>query len=265
MKTKTLIGLVIVLAAIIGIGAYCYFVLPKTSGGVKETPNPGQEYSIENKTISEEADKYGIAVDYPQISGYPGKEEGFNTIINGFVQQEIYSFKEPFGSPDTSNLPEEDAGMKSSMGINYEIKESSKDFVSVLFNESEYLPGQAHPNSWMMTINYDFLLGRGVYLEDLFKNGSDYLTVLSDYAAQDLINQIKNGQYDSDEQFVREGTKPTAENFSVFTVEKEGLVIHFNNYQVGPYSAGQAEVVVPYSLLESIAAENGLLVKAASL
>ena len=82
-------------------------------------------------------------------------------------------------------------------------------------------------------------------LSDLFKADSDYLGAIADYAVNDLKAR--------DALFFEEGAAPTAENYQIWNLTPEGLLITFDPYQVAPYAAGTQEVLVPYlELLEII-------------
>ena len=46
-----------------------------------------------------------------------------------------------------------------------------------------------------------------------------------------------------------DGAKPTPENYAVWNVSADGLVITFNEYQVAAYAAGPQEVVIPFVIM----------------
>jgi uncharacterized protein DUF3298 len=56
----------------------------------------------------------------------------------------------------------------------------------------------------------------------------------------------------------QEGTRPRAENFMNWNIVPEGILISFEDYQVGPHSFGQPEFVVPFSHLKSAVRRDGL-------
>jgi hypothetical protein len=56
-----------------------------------------------------------------------------------------------------------------------------------------------------------------------------------------------------------EGAGPKIDNFHSWNITPVGLKITFDRYQVGPYVAGEHEVVVPYSVLKPIIKPDGLL------
>ena len=49
-----------------------------------------------------------------------------------------------------------------------------------------------------------------------------------------------------------EGTEPELGNFSIFNFSVSGLLFSFDEYLVGPYSAGRQEILVPFSELSGL-------------
>jgi len=87
-------------------------------------------------------------------------------------------------------------------------------------------------------------------LDDIFKQGYEYLVFLSDYCAKDIAHQIRNTNTEPDEDWIREGTDPSvSENYSHFLVTPYSLIIKFLSYQVAPGAAGDFSVRIPYNLI----------------
>ena len=107
----------------------------------------------------------------------------------------------------------------------------------------------------------DLRSGAIIKLADLFAPGADYAQKLSTITTADLLSQIQSGQYGSTPDFLAQtgGASSDAANFQVFGLAPQGLVIHFQDYQVGPGAAGPAQVVIPYGELKDIAAPGGFL------
>jgi len=118
------------------------------------------------------------------------------------------------------------------------------DLLSILFEDFAYLGG-AHPGTFYVAINYDTTTGKILSLADLFKPGTDYLGLISSLSIADL--QTREGL--SSEDFATGGAAPLAENYRVWAVTPQGLLIVFPEYQVGPYAAGAQTVLIPYAAL----------------
>ena len=85
----------------------------------------------------------------------------------------------------------------------------------------------------------------------------NYLNIISDYCIKELM---KDDEY-TDADWVKEGAAPKAENFEVFTLNRKGVTIHFQQYQVLPYVAGMPDVLIPQSVLKSVTRKDGLLMR----
>jgi hypothetical protein len=118
------------------------------------------------------------------------------------------------------------------------------DLLSILFEDFAYLGG-AHPGMFYVAINYDTTTGKTLALADLFKPGTDYLGLISSLCIADL--QTRESL--SAEDFATRGAAPLAENYQVWSVTPQGLLIVFQEYQVGPYAAGAQSVLIPYDAL----------------
>ena len=53
-----------------------------------------------------------------------------------------------------------------------------------------------------------------------------------------------------------DGTKANAENYKNWNLTPEGIMISFDDYQVGPHSMGQPVLIIPYSVLKDVIARN---------
>jgi hypothetical protein len=121
---------------------------------------------------------------------------------------------------------------------------SDDDLISFRLTHSVMAAGQMHPIAYYETINYDLRKGRPLRAYDIFKRG--YLKTLSDYSRKSLRET-----YDlSAEDWLMEGTAPRARNFPDWNIVPDGILISFEDYQVGSHSFGQPELIVPYSVLK---------------
>ncbi len=167
--------------------------------------------------------------------------------MTGIVQSEENGFKQ--------NLSEVAvAGGTSTLTVQGAVVATSTDFVSVLFSTESFLVGMAHPSDAMISVNFDLSRGKNIALSDLFIPGADYLNVIADYAANDIADQIKNGTYFSTSEYITQsgGLAADPANFEVFNITPHALILHFQEYQVGPYASGLATTTIPWDALSSI-------------
>lgn len=141
----------------------------------------------------------------------------------------------------------------------FEVIQSNSSFISVIVHYGGY-SGGAHGYENRVSFNYDIKNKTKVELIDLFAGNSNYLQILSDKSKiyfQDLLDsKIKETFTEEDDNqavqdyvsnymtMIENGTKPTKENFSVFSFTKDNIIIYFGQYQVGPYSDGAHELEI---------------------
>lgn len=141
-----------------------------------------------------------------------------------------------------------------SMTYQCSLKYYSDRIISLLVENYAYTGG-AHGNTGYRSLNFRVhpedaeLLG----YKDLFLPGSPWLKALSDRCMADLREQ--------EAQWVLDGTVTgfTEEDLRVFLITPRGLRIIFVPYQVGPYSNGPHDVLIPYESLANFIDPEGPL------
>ncbi len=206
---------------------------------------------IENKKL-----RYEIETALPQLAGASdARVERFNQAVANLVAARANEFKravEEMARKDAATGPDATSQRPPNfLTVSYEVVEANKNFISALFTFQEFTGG-AHPNASTESFNYDMNRNAPVSLADLFTPNSNYLKVISDYSIRELKKLETVG-------WVEEGAGPKLENFQSWNITPAGLRITFDPYQVGPYVAGQHEVVVPYSALRPIIKPDGPL------
>jgi len=238
--------------------------------GSKETPFQVVQQPIEfsaavriTPKVIKEANKakhYTVDAEYPQIEG-DARFDNFNREARSVITKDVAAFKtaETSAEADTgSETPAET--LDSTLDIRYEIRRATDDLISVEFTEGSYERGAAHGNSNTTVINYDVKHGKKLALADLFNPKSNFLNVISAYCIKDLRDQAKKDK-DSmlDEEMMKSGASPRADNYQAWAITKKGLWITFDPYQVAAYAAGPQFVLVPYSALKDIIKPDGPL------
>jgi hypothetical protein len=190
--------------------------------------------------------RLSVTIAKPVLSGPTDPRIGhFNDAADYLVTQMIDNFKnelKQIGTP-SPEMPTDLPG--SAMDINYEILAATERVIGVQFHVYYYVTGAAHPNSFTVPINYDLKTDKILTLADLFKPKADYLTVLSNYAVQELQKTPEIFMFP-------EGAAAKDENYRSWNITPAGLLITFDPYQVAPYAAGPQRVLVPYATLKPI-------------
>lgn len=202
--------------------------------------------------------RYTIDAEYPQVEG-DTRFDGFNREARSLVTKDVAAFRvgETSGEADSGTAEET---QESSLGIGYEIRLATDDLISVEFSEGTYEAGAAHGNSVTSVLNYDVKNGKKLALADLFNPKSNYLSVISTYCIKDLRDRAKKDK-DSmiDEEMMKTGAAPRADNYQACAMTKKGLWVTFDPYQVAAYAAGPQYVLVPYPALKDIIKPDGPL------
>jgi hypothetical protein len=107
-----------------------------------------------------------------------------------------------------------------------------------------YASGAAHGGTVMRPWSFDLRTGERLSLDDLFADDAAYLPALARAARQRLLPAL--GFDRSSRAWVRDGTRPTQENYAGWALTDEGLQITFAQYQVAPYAEGMPVTVIPW-------------------
>jgi Protein of unknown function (DUF3298) len=220
------------------------------TGAVRVTPK-----------VIKEANKgkhYRVDGEYPQIEGDP-RFDSFNREARALITKDVAAFKT--GQTVEENNPGEvlaDEARESTLDIGYEIRCATDDLISVEFTEATFEAGAVHGGSATIVLNYDVKNGKKLTLADLFNPKSNYLTVISAYCIKALKDQSKkNNDSMPDEELLKSGASPRADNYRAWAITKKGLWITFDPYQVASYAAGPQYVLVPYSAVKDFIKAGG--------
>lgn len=195
-------------------------------------------WAINPVSIEKETPAYIIDVKFPQ--GF--HDQRINATVLSFIDKTKKSFFREIAA-DT-DIPA-DAPGKSGLNVTYKLAFKTKKALSVLFNISIYHRGAAHPSNTVVVLN--FIDGHLLSLSDLFRPEVDYLKPISNFCSQKITK--KN---ESDKKWIEEGTKPTSENYKIWSFSTEGINIIFDTYQVAAYVYGPQTVKIPLSQISSL-------------
>jgi hypothetical protein len=222
-------------------------------------------------TESSDEHSYDFAADYLLV-GYSeaAAESETNLCITAFVTRHLQRFR----AIAISRSAEKDAMKKTgrgasawdSLAISHSISIFTPRILSLEFQLASYAADAMHPNSNTHTLNFQLHPSMELNIGDIFKPSADFLELLSRYCINDLIKQQPARWYDpairakqlqeKPDDWILTGAGPDPRNFENFSIRKNGLVIHFDPYQVGSYAEGKYEVFIPSYELKSTVREN---------
>ena len=203
---------------------------------------PLSVYAKDKDKNKKQGISYEVDIDYPVFE----KESLLNAQVSDIVQKTLESFNSEFFSVEAPSYPQ---------GFEFDIDSSSvyedSNHISFLLEVYQYTGGAAHGSSSRIPITYSKQTKKLLSLEEALQpTRKDWLAALSTEARKQLNAQVQKKKFASDEDWINRGTEPTKENFAIFKLEKNSVRIVFSQYQVGPYSSGMPEIVVPRSLFK---------------
>jgi uncharacterized protein DUF3298 len=217
-----------------------------------------QTYTVVQKELKDKSKKlnYEFSAQYPQINSF-NRNTGQAKMFNDYMKNKAYALKDTFvvwmKDWDTISGNKE---MQSYYEAGDSVFYAKGNIMSILFSEGYYFSGAAHPNNSSFSVNYNMDKGNEFQLNDLLKTGWE--EKISGICIKDLVRQKKELGIEPDE-WLNEGAGPKAENFKVFNITNDHLLITFPTYQVGSYVEGPSEVEITYSSIKDIIKSEGLL------
>ncbi|MDR1777461.1 MAG: DUF3298 and DUF4163 domain-containing protein [Desulfovibrio sp.] len=184
-----------------------------------------------------------VSFNYPSLGAKPVDSD-----IERWVTSLVRAFEEEVGAEhlnesDVEDMPE--SALNYALHGAYSVSRPSEDTVSLTFELWTYTGG-VHGNLDVITLNYSLLSGQRLVLADLFEDPDAALGLMSAWSLQILSRRFA-GEWDQD--MLRNGASPEVENFAALTLTRDGIVIHFQPYQVAPWAAGAQEVEMPLEKL----------------
>ena len=203
--------------------------------------------------------KYTLSADYPLIDFGPNALMGVRGIaedINGQIMKIINGQFAPFREQaleDTMNCPQ----VESTLEIKYTTAYKKNGYLSFLFETFSNPRCAAHPMTYQTSFNYSYTTKGLLAIDSLFTPGSGWLEYISDYCINELNARAKRDGLENNENDIKEGAGPKADNFYAFTVNDQTLNIIFNLYRVGPYVWGFQTVNIPWNGLHKMIDPKG--------
>ena len=99
---------------------------------------------------------------------------------------------------------------------------------------------------------------REIKFEELFRAGSDYEKVVSDYCLRDLKNRYKGEEWATDER-MQFSVEHVVGDEAKWMITPDGLELIFDSLEIGPPGAGPTRVIVPYAVLRQVIRPEGPL------
>lgn len=197
---------------------------------------------------------YELDISYPQIdSPRTRQERKFNLYVRKLIESDVKDFK-AFCLKNRKYPDGRERRMDYHMGTSYDVLYATPEFLSIDLT-MESFTGYVNSDWFPVPLNYDLKAGQPLKnLAALFKPKSKFLKTIATYCVDELIKRGLNcgGGGVGNEQGLRRGAEPKAENYSGWNLTRDGVQINFGEYQIGPGCLGIVSVVVPYEHLRGI-------------
>lgn len=202
---------------------------PSSSG---DETNGASENGPGSALLPHTAKNYKVEVSYPILG------QNIDVAVANWIDEIIAGFKDDMEKNRVSpDMPDEN-----SLIISYSLTAPSPKAASIALNVFSALAGYAHPGLNIMARTYSTDSGMRLGLSDMFRKPDRVLELLSAYCRNELEKRLGP---DADKEMIKEGTIAHYNNFSCLALTPEGLRVHFQPYQVGPWSIGAQVVDVP--------------------
>lgn len=181
-----------------------------------------------------------VNIEIPIIFGI--KDKNVQKDINLKIYDEVMNFKEGIEKDNVEYLkdskeykyPVKPFGIY----VNYNIHFCSKDILSLTLDEYSY-EGGAHGMTERKSYNISLKNGKELSYKDLFKNDDNWKKIISDKVKREMTANKDIYFEDSIKNF------STIKDNQPFYIEKDNIVIYFEQYDIAPYAAGIREFRIP--------------------
>jgi hypothetical protein len=255
MKRELVAGAVVILLLVLGVWYVVLHPAPAKAPADGATTSSALVLPSQGP-YADHAQYYDIAANYPtstplRTEASAAADENATALMRDWIAVTIAQFKSD-GQYDSLTAEDArmrgfDAGRKNSLQIMYLIA-SSEHTVSYIYTVNADTGG-AHGNTYFKTFVFDRITGDELFLGDLFRARTDYLTTLSDMSRSKLPTVI--GQY-YDATFIKDGTEPKEDNFANFFFDGADFTLLFPPYQVAAYAQGPITLRIPSIQLKDI-------------
>lgn len=213
--------------------------------------------TVRMETFSEKTPIIEINVRYPQVDGISNIEQAEQ--LNGEMKQTAIAWMDQYKREVTDTGAPDPLGSKSTIDMEATMAFLAPEMISVRYEVSVYSAGAAHPNMFYKTLNWDIVRAANIQPNNLFKTDADWVSRFSTLAIADLERQLSSAgdDFEAMSTDIRQGAGPKAENFSSWTMNRDGITLHFEPYKVAAYAAGPQHVVIPWNQLSEILDSSG--------
>ena len=212
-------------------------------------------FDIETKSIIEDSEFFKARIKYPflKIKDKNTNKKDSKVKIVESINEEIYEYILEFKNRIKEESKQYEKDYKKIYSkqkeqyvkyqyeaySEYEVTYNKNNILSIPITTYEFTGG-AHGMTYLKSYNYNLLTGKQIKIKDIFKSGTDYEKIINDYISKEI-------EKNKDLYFTGEnGFKGISSNQD-FYIEKDGLVVYFQRYDIAPYYVGIPKFKIPWN------------------
>jgi hypothetical protein len=192
---------------------------------------------------------YELDLEFPQFNAEDEDIDQINILQRSRAIEELLEFRRLWIYSDTP--PENWQKLATSISMlseSFDISCFTSGVTSIRYSIFRYGAGAAHLNHYTQVANYQRRPLIPLELQDIFLSDSPFLERLSAYC----VKELTKGKRESEpSEWILDGAGPEIKNYRNFNLAKDGLLVKFDECQVGSYGEGAYHVFVPRGLLEA--------------
>lgn len=203
----------------------------------------------------EENPRYGVHLEYPRLTSESAYISELNEIIHSLLLRKLHEFRSWVLLQGPALFENWGPSNPAHLAASFDVALFTGKVVSIRFSFASYTWG-AHGSHWTEVLNYLINPACDLSLDTVFKDSTRGIKALSDFCIQALSSEEISPGVRRDEAWIRRGAGPKGENFERFNITPYGLLISFDEYQVGAYAEGPSQVLVPLNQIGDLIADG---------
>ncbi len=213
--------------------------------------------TVSSKTVAEKNPTTEIDAQYPQVDGLDDAQQ--TAQLNGELENAAMSIIADFKKNEAETSAPDPLGSRNTLTLTYDVTLLTPEVLSMRYDVSTYSAGAAHPNAYYKTVNWDIVHAAEIDQNDLFRVGADWITRFSELSIEKLTAGFSESGIDPSDLEIKNGAGPKIENFSAWTMDRNGITLWFAPYQVAAYAAGPQHVFMTWSELNDMLVDDSIL------
>ncbi len=206
----------------------------KKTGNVEMETVKQNSINIISKAEEIDTKEIYTKLQYPQLDGLENKtvQNKINSTFKKLAEDAEVMGMDALVDIDPSYFE----GHRFGVDLNYQVKYNQNGLLSVVFDNYQYYGG-AHGSTLQTAYTFNLKDGTEYKLSDMFKDKTDYVTLMSNQVKQ----QLKERGLSEGVEFDR-----IAED-QEFYLDNNGIKVYFQQYAIGAYALGILEFEADYS------------------